>query len=187
MLPTIIIVSYCSLAALMLGATVVDLRSRRIPNYLVLTGIGLAFALHAAAAITGSPALAGHQWWSPLAGSVTGLAMLMPLYLMHATGAGDVKLMAMAGSFIGAPATLVAALCTFIAGGLLSLVFMFARGIAAQTLQNVRFLLTDLVVRASSGQGTRLAPLQATAARLPYGVAIAVGTTASLFWHPAGF
>ena len=180
----IAIVGYALLAASMLGAVVFDLRSRRIPNRLVLIGIGLALALHAAAAIAGSPALAGRQWWAPLAGFATGLAVLMPLHLMHATGAGDVKLMAMIGTFIGAPATLSAALCTFVAGGLLSLVFMFGRGVAAQALVNVRFLLTDLVVRAGSGQGARLAPLQATAARLPYAVAIACGTAAALLWSP---
>jgi len=186
MIQPIALVEHAVLAAALLGAVVFDLRSRRIPNRLVLAGIGLALALHAAAAITGSPALAGHAWWAPLAGLGSGLAVMLPLYLLRATGAGDVKLMAMVGTFIGAPATLAAALCTFAAGGLLSLVFMFGRGVAAQALANVRFLLTDWMVRAGSGQGAGLAPLHATAARLPYGVAIAAGTAASLLWHPAG-
>jgi prepilin peptidase CpaA len=183
----IVIVSCALLAGLTLGAAVIDLRSRRVPNRLVLAGIVLAIGLHTVAAITGSPALAGRQWWAPLAGLGTGLAVLMPLHLLHATGAGDVKLMAMVGAFIGAPATLNAALYTLVAGGLLSLVFMVGRGVAAQTLANVRFLLTDWVLRAGSGQGAGLPPLQATAARLPYAVAIALGTAASLLWPPAGF
>ena len=183
----VVIVSFAFLAALILGAAVCDLRSRRIPNRLVLLGVGVAFALHACAAITGSPALAGRQWWAPLAGFGTGLALLMPLHVLHAMGAGDVKLMAMVGTFLGAPATLAAVLYTFVAGGLLSLVFMLARGVAAQALGNLRFLLTDWMLRSGSGQGVRLAPLQATAARLPYAVAIALGTAASLLWPPAWF
>jgi prepilin peptidase CpaA len=183
----IALVGYALLAASMLGAVAFDLRSRRIPNRLVLAGIGLAVALHAVAGITGSPALAGRQWWAPLAGFGTGLAVLMPLHLLHATGAGDVKLMAMVGTFIGAPATLVAALYTLVAGGLLSLVFMFGRGVAAQTLDNVRFLLTEWTLRTGGGQRAGLAPLQTTAARLPYAVAIALGTATSLLWPPAGF
>lgn len=183
----IVIVEYALLAASMLGAMAFDLGARRIPNRLVLAGTGLAFALHAVAVITGSPALAGGRWWAPLAGFGTGLAVLMPLYLLRATGAGDVKLMAMIGAFIGAPATLGAALCTLVAGGLLSLVFMFGRGVAAQTLDNVRFLLTDWTLRTGGGRRAGLAPLQTTAARLPYAVAIAVGTAASLLWPPAGF
>jgi len=181
----IILVAHALLASLLLGAAVVDVGSRRVPNRLVLAGIALALALHAAATITGSAALAGRAWWAPLAGCATGLAALMPLYLLRATGAGDVKLMAMVGAFIGAPATLAAALYTLVAGGLLSLAFMLGRGVAAQALANVRFLLADLVLRAGSGQGAGLAPLQATASRLPYAVAIACGTAASLLWPPA--
>ena len=176
------IVPYPLLAALLLAAVIADLRSRRIPNPLVLTGIALAFAAHALAYGTGTPPLAGPAWWSPLAGLLSGFALLMPLYLLRATGAGDVKLMAMVGAFVGAPAVLSATLYTLLAGGLLTLVFMLGRGVAAQTLTNVRFLLTDWALRLATGQGARLAPLQTTAARLPYALAIALGTGAALLW-----
>lgn len=168
------------LATLLLGAVVMDLRSRRIPNRLVLTGVALAFSTHAVAMATGHAPLAGPTWWAPLAGLAAGLALLMPLHLLRAMGAGDVKLMAMVGAFVGVQAVLAATLYTLIAGGLLSLVFMLGRGVAAQTLANLRLLLTDWAVRAGTGQGVRLAPLQHTAARLPYAVAIALGTGAAL-------
>ncbi len=170
------------LAALLVAAVVADLRSRRVPNALVLVGLMLAFTTHTIALVAGFAPLAGAAWWSPLTGLLTGLASLMPLYLLRATGAGDVKLMAMVGAFIGVQPVLTATLYTLLAGGLLSLVFMLGRGVAAQTLANVRFLLTDWALRASSGQGARLAPLQTTAARLPYAVAIALGTGAALLW-----
>jgi len=170
------------LAALLLGAVMADLRSRRIPNTLVLTGLVLAFIAHTIALGTGSVPLAGRTWWAPMTGLLTGFALMLPLYLLHATGAGDVKLMGMVGAFIGAQPVLTATLYTLLAGGLLSLVFMFGRGVASQTLANVRFLLTDWALRASTGQGARLAPLQSTAARLPYAVAIALGTGAALLW-----
>lgn len=170
------------LSALLLLAVFVDVRSRRIPNALVLTGIAVAFVAHAALVSTGLTSLAGPTWWAPLAGLLTGLATLMPLYLLRATGAGDVKLMGMVGAFIGVQPVLTATLYTLLAGGLLSLVFMLGRGVAAQALSNVRFLLTDWGVRANTGQGIRLAPLQTTAARLPYAVAIALGTGAALIW-----
>ena len=57
---------------------------------------------------------------------------------------------------------------------------------AAQTLANVRFILTDWAQRATTGQGARLAPLEHTAARLPYAVAIALGTAAALTWPLGG-
>lgn len=178
----VIIVTPTLLVALLAAAVLVDLRSRRIPNRLVLIGIALAFIAHAVALITGSVPLAGPDWWAPLAGLLSGFALLMPLYLLRATGAGDVKLMAMVGAFVGAQAVLDATLYTLLAGGLLALVFMLGRRVATQTLANVRFLLTDWALRLSSGQAARLAPLQTTAARLPYAVAIALGTGAALLW-----
>ena len=167
-------------------AVVTDLRSRRIPNVLVLSGIAAALISHAASWLTGSPALAGAAVWSPLAGLAAGFALLLPLHLLRAMGAGDVKLMAMVGAFIGPGAVLNATLYTLLAGGLLSLVFMLGRGVAAQTFANLRFMLTDWAVRAGNGQGARLPPLQTTAARLPYALAIALGTAAALIWPLVG-
>lgn len=174
--------THALLTALLLSAVMVDLRSRRIPNTLVLVGLVLAFILHFISLATGSVPLAGTTWWAPLTGLLAGLAALLPLYLLRATGAGDVKLMAMVGAFVGVQTVFTAALYTLLAGGLLALVFMLGRGVATQTLANVRFLLTDWALRTSTGQGVRLAPLHTTAARLPYAVAIALGTGAALFW-----
>jgi len=181
------IMTHALLAALLAGAVISDLRSRRIPNALVLAGIGLAIVVHAIAIASGSMPVAGRAWWAPLAGLLVGFISLLPLYLARITGAGDVKLMAMSGAFIGAGNVPAAILYTFMAGGALALLFMFGRGVAAQTLANVRFMLTDWVVRASNGQGARLEPLQTTAARLPYALAIALGTGASLLWPLSRF
>jgi prepilin peptidase CpaA len=178
-----LLIAECSaLTSLLLGAVVVDLRSRRIPNALAMSGIGVAFVIQIVAIGARIEPLAGNAWWSPLAGMAVGFALLLPLHLLGATGAGDVKLMAMVGAFVGTSTVLTATLYTLLAGGLLSLLFMLGRGVAAQTLANVRVMLTDWALRATIGQGARLAPLQTTAARLPYAVAIALGTGAALLW-----
>ena len=161
-----------TLAALLIVAIATDLRSRRIPNVLVAVGLGLGLA----GRLLDPGSLAVEALITFFKGSGTGLLVLMPLYLMRACGAGDVKLMAMVGGFVGPAVVLDAALWTLVSGGVLSLVFMLGRGVAAQTIENIRFLLTDLMVRARSGGGARLAPLATTAARLPYAVAIAAGT-----------
>lgn len=170
------------LALLLVMAVVHDMRARRIPNLLVLLGIALAVSLHTVALVAGSASLTGRAWWSPLAGLLTGLATLMPLYLLRATGAGDVKLMGMVGAFIGTQPVLSATFYTFLAGGLLSLAFMLRPGVARQALANMRFLVSDWVLRTHTGQSLRLAPLKSTAARLPYAVAIALGTGVALRW-----
>ena len=168
------------LAALLLAAVATDLRSRRIPNLLVIDGIVIAHAAHAAALFTGTDPVAGPAWWSPLAGVAIGFAALLPLYLKGACGAGDVKLMAMVGAFVGAKTVLVATICTLLAGGLLALLFMLGRGVAAHTLNNLRVMFLARGARSASSRAT---PLDRTAARLPYAVAIAMGTCAALLVH----
>lgn len=157
-----------------------DLQSRRIPNPLIVRGIVLAGVIHVVAGIQLDPIQIAIDWKTPVLGLLAGFAALLPLYLMRACGAGDVKLMAMVGAFVGPTTVLYAALYTLLAGGVLSLVYMLVKGVAAQTLRNVQFLLTDLFVRASSGGSVRLDPLATTAARLPYAVAIAAGTGMAL-------
>jgi prepilin peptidase CpaA len=175
------------LIALLLAAVIADLRSRRVPNRLVLAGMVLALLTHAMALGGMGETLAGVDWWAPVAGFAAGLAALMPLYLLRAMGAGDVKLMAMVGAFIGAPTVFTATLYTLLAGGMLSLVVMLGRGVAGPTLRNLSFLLTDWSLRRHTGQGLALAPLDTTAARLPYALAISLGTVAALFGPISGF
>jgi prepilin peptidase CpaA len=170
------------LAALLLAAVSSDLRTRRIPNRLVLSGIALALAMAVLAAATGRAGLAGSHPWSPLTGLAAGFGLMLPLHLLRAMGAGDVKLMAMVGAFTGPSTVLSATLYTLVAGGVLSLAFMLRPGVAVQALSNVRLLVTDWIVRAGAGRGLALSPLQSTAARLPYAVAIACGTAAALAW-----
>jgi prepilin peptidase CpaA len=179
-------VSVVALLLLLACAVIEDVRTRRIPNRLVGAGILFAVAQHVFALIQGAHSLSGTAWWTAPIGMATGLALMLPLYALRAMGAGDVKLMAMVGAFIGAGPVVWATLCTLIAGGILSLVYMLGRGVATQTLNNLRALLFDWTVRVGSGQGIRVAPLENTAARLPYALAIALGTGASLLWPWAG-
>jgi len=114
-------VTLAALALVLGGAVRSDLRVRRVTNRWLAFGLALALGLHAAALATGSPAPAGERWWSPLGGAATGLALMLPLYLLRAMGAADVKLMAVVGAFAGAATVAAAVLYTMLAGGLLSL------------------------------------------------------------------
>jgi prepilin peptidase CpaA len=172
------------MALLLVVAVATDLRSRRIPNRLIALGLGCAVLLHGWAVAAGLPPQAGAAWWAPLAGLAAGGALLMPLYLVRACGAGDVKLMAMVGAFTGAATVLHAALYTLLLGGVLSLGVMLVQGVSAQVLANLRFLLTDWMLKLRSGQRAQLQPLAVTAARLPYAVAIASGSLVALCVPP---
>src|SRR4051812_27112196 len=109
-----------------LVASVFDLQSRRIPNALTFgaTATGLIFA----AASGGVPGIE-----AGIAGCALALALWLPLYALGGMGAGDVKLMATIGMWIGPAAVLHALLYASIAGGLLALTVALFRGVLRQT------------------------------------------------------
>jgi prepilin peptidase CpaA len=161
------------------GAVVTDLRARIIPNALVLTGAlsGVLLAiLHPE----------GIGFLSAVGGLGLGLAIFLPLYLLRAMGAGDVKLMAMAGAFLGYAAIFEAALWVLLTGGALALMFALRRSVARRMAANLREMFYSA---AASVQIRSLPDFSAgpqTAARLPYAVAIALGVAAFLLARHLG-
>jgi prepilin peptidase CpaA len=157
------------LLVLVVVAAVFDLRFRRIPNWLVLAGLAVSLGHHTLSKYGG-----GFSAWGW--GLAVGLGLFLPLYMLRAMGAGDVKLMATVGSFLGAGAAFTTILLTLAAGGCLAVVYALLGRQLKKLLANVWFMLTDIVVRTTNRQAPRaLAPTQ-SAGGLPYAVAIAVGT-----------
>jgi prepilin peptidase CpaA len=149
------------LAAGVLAATVIDLRTRRIPNGLTaaMTGIGIALA---ATGVSG-PSVGGS-----FLGFALGLVLMLPGYRLGATGAGDVKLMAAVGAIVGPALVVTAFFCTAIAGGALAVVVAVKRRRLAETIAGTRRLV---------GTGGRQQVETAGASsRFAYGPAIAVGS-----------
>lgn len=168
---------------LLLLAVGFDLSIRRIPN--VLLGVGLALGLFFQAAAPSGNGLfsapaGGLGATSALFGGAAGLALFLPLYLMRAMGAGDVKLLAMVGVWLGAPAVLRAALWTLLAGGVLSVAVALGSGVLRQVLGNLRDMVFGLFIRPHLGQGVRVQAPPRTTGRLPYAVAIACGTAVEM-------
>ena len=109
-------VATLTLLVLLAAAAVADARTRRIPNRLTLAGILLGLLL----AITGGGPAA---FASALAGSGAAFAAFFVLYALGGMGAGDVKLVAAAGAFLGVP------LRTYVLGTLVGIIpgsFVFA-------------------------------------------------------------
>src|SRR5210317_773277 len=75
-------------------AILTDLSTHRIPNQLIV--LGLSIALICSAAIGGLSGLT-----ASLAGLGVGLALFLPMYACGVMGAGDVKLLGVAGAFLG--------------------------------------------------------------------------------------
>jgi prepilin peptidase CpaA len=117
-----------------LVACATDLAWRRIPNVLTFGSALLGIAWHAWAA---GPGGAG---WS-LGGWAVGLVVLLPLYLLRSIGAGDVKLLAAFGAWLGPMGAVWAGLYGTIAGGLLALVVAVATGYLGTAYRNLYSLL----------------------------------------------
>jgi Flp pilus assembly protein protease CpaA len=112
--------AWVTVAAAGSAATVIDLRSRQVPNALTFGTAAIGVAL-AAAGITGL------ETGAALAGGLLGLAVMLPGYLFGGTGGGDVKLLAAFGTLLGPRRTLVAFLVMAIAGGLLAAALIWQR------------------------------------------------------------
>lgn len=161
------------LAALLSAAVWHDLRRRRIPNAIAFGGAAAALALHALLP-------AGIGLADALAGLGVGLALLLPFYLLRAAGAGDVKLMAMVGAFLGPVDALGAVFGTFIAGALLAIAVAIHAGALRQFAHNLKLIAYAAFARLSFAQGPLFDARTDTVARIPYAVAIAAGTAGFL-------
>lgn len=167
---------WLSIISLLGLAVVYDVAQRRIPNWLVLTGllVGAGFSVIEAQAETGYSFTGnGIGLVKSLLGALTGLTIMLPLYFLRAMGGGDVKLMAAVGAFLGTMQVVGAALLTFIAGGVLSLIVALWSGSLSQVLGNLR--LMGMLAMSGRSAGLSLKDVQTTG-RLPYAVAITVGT-----------
>ncbi|NML15297.1 hypothetical protein HHL10_09925 [Azohydromonas sp. G-1-1-14] len=174
------LLSLTMLAALLLLAAASDVRSRRIPNMLVVYGMSLALCFHGLAPSGTELFPSSTSGLVPaLAGGLTGLALFLPLYILRTLGAGDVKLLAMVGTWLGTQGVLYAAFWTLLAGGVLALGMAMATGVLRQVGRNMARLLGSMAMRAGSA-GLLLQPKAQTTGRLPYAVAIAIGTTVEL-------
>jgi len=167
---------YLQVALLLLVsvAAVNDIATRRIPNRLLLAGLGCALLLHLLSAHPGDALIASFQ------GMATGLAIFLPFYLLHGMAAGDVKMMAVVGAFTGPATAFEIAVLTWCAGGVMAVLTILVRGRMRLAIGNIGRMLAGIV---TPGAGM-LAPAQEkSAGSMPYGLAIAVGTVAVLARH----
>jgi prepilin peptidase CpaA len=169
-LPLAQTLSIVAAAAMLAAAVWHDVRYRRVPNTVVLGGTlaGLALA--------GMPGGVGAL--NALGGMAAGFAVLLPLYLMRVTGAGDVKLMAAVGALAGWPAIVGIALASFIAGGVLSLALALRLRVLPGVLRNLRTAAVVTVTELASGRLPDGSGFPVTSARMPYAIAIAAGAAA---------
>jgi len=146
-----------------------DIKSRRIPNSLVLTGLISSLGMQLFFGSGG-----GVSAWG--LGILTGFGLFLPLYMVRAMGAGDVKLMAMVGGFFGPVGAAGVVLTTLVAGGILAVGVALWSGALRHTMANVRILVTQTIFKTFRDGVVQTDALSSSAGDLPYAVAIAAGT-----------
>lgn len=137
-------------------AAIEDAVRLRISNW--ISGAILLLAMVAVAVV-------GFEWaiWKNVVVLVTLLALGTLLFSWGKLGGGDVKLLAASGFWFSFQGALVMIVSVFLAGGVLALAILAARSLRR-------------------GDGPAKTKIMTPGAGIPYGVAIAVGTTFAIYW-----
>jgi prepilin peptidase CpaA len=161
-----------ALVGTVLIAAFTDLRTRKIPNLLTVSALGIALGLRAS--IGGAALLDG------LAGLLLGAAIVLPLFAVQAIGGGDAKLLLAVAGFLGLKGFLVALAATAIAGGILAVAISLRRGVVLPVLLDTGGLLRYYLTLGRQGKRATITAPQAVT--IPYAVAIALGSVIALYF-----
>ena len=144
-----------------------DWRSRRIPNWLTVSGLLVGIAANVAASgITGLK--------TSLLGAGLGLLLLLPFVFLRSLGAGDWKLAGALGAFVG-PGVLVDLLMgSIFVAGIMALCLVIYKRRLLDTLRNIGRLLASMLTFHMPGAEVSLDNPQSL--KIPYGVALALTT-----------
>jgi prepilin peptidase CpaA len=156
----------------LIEAAIIDGRSLRVPNWLTFHFLigGLVFAFMRG----GSPLLL-----SSLAGAFVGLLTLLPLYSIGGMGAGDVKLMAGLGAWLGPWLTAGAFISTAVAGALMALFMIVYSGAVWRHVAMIQSIAREVLsVRNPVLLSQRAAERKPAMLLLPYAIPIATGSIA---------
>ena len=162
------------LVVVVVVAAAVDLKRRRIPNWLTVPAFVLALAFRVP---LGTDALL-----AGLAAALIAFAVSVLVFALGGLGGGDVKLLTAAGAFLGLERLGPALLVTALVGGGIAATAVLRKGRMSETIANMYMVLRSLRSRdAYTGwkgeEGD--APLTIRSAGVitrPYGVAIAAGS-----------
>jgi prepilin peptidase CpaA len=171
------------LTMLLVLAASIDINQHRIPNWLVLVGLCMAFLYNGLCASSAQE----NGWLLAIEGTLVGFFVLLPFHLVRAMGAGDVKLMAMVGAFLGPAGAFWAVLATFVAGGILAVAMLVWKRRVKRALGNVYHLVSTNLLTAPAGSIDFTMSGTDSVGKLPYAVAIATGTVGDLILHSSRY
>ena len=159
--------------AVMAVATFTDLRTMRVPNWLVFPYMAAGFGV--------SAWLQGwHGLTQSLEGFGLGVLLFGLLFCLGGMGMGDVKLCAAAGAWIGPSQLMIALVITGLAGGVIAVAWAACRGFLGQLFAGSGDLVFGIRQRGLRPHA-ELVLSNPAARKMPYAPAIAIGTLVSFF------
>lgn len=153
-------------------AAAIDIRQRRIPNWLSFTGVLGGICLNSI--FNGKDGFV-----LSLLGIATGFFLLFFGYLLGGIGAGDVKLLAAVGAFLGPKLVFCAFIWMALSGGFLALLFVAWKGAFRQTFANLKSLLQGWMY----GTGSAVDLKNPSLLKLPRALSIALGAIVAAFFQ----
>jgi prepilin peptidase CpaA len=149
-------------------AAATDWRTRKIPNWITVPGIVAGITLRSV--ISGWPGAK-----ASLEGAGLALALLLPLVLLRALGAGDWKLMGAIGAFLGPVLFLFILFGSIFASGLMSAVHMIKTKRVKETLKNIVELVRGFMVFGFQ-PNPNISLDNPKLLKIPFGIAVAAST-----------
>lgn len=162
--------------AVLVLAAVIDGIKLKVPNWVtfpLIIGGWVYFG------ITGGWSGLGYS----LLGTGVGLALLLPLYAIGGMGAGDVKLLAGVGAWMGSTTTFYAFCLSTVVGAVIAVGMVLYRRSWQKHRDNFMMIVQEVVtVRNPTELSTIAAERKSSMLLLPYGIPIAIGSIAYFAW-----
>ncbi len=155
-------------------AAYIDGKELRVPNWITFPMVlsGLAYSLYAGGLGNTESGLVGG-----LLGMIVGLACLLPLYAVGGMGAGDVKLMAGIGAWLGVKVTIYAFCVSTVVGAIIALGMVLYRNNFTKHYANFLMILTEwMAVKNPKELAGIAAERKSSMLLLPYGIPICIGS-----------
>lgn len=161
-------------------AAVIDGIKLKVPNWLTFPMIISGWVY--SAAFAESAGWEGLAW--SLVGTAVGLGLLLPAYAIGGMGAGDVKLMAGVGAWVGAATTFYAFCVSALVGGVIAVLMVLCRrGWAKHQGQFWAIWYEIVSIRDPEKLAAIAAERKPRMLLLPYGIPMAIGTIAYFAWE----
>jgi prepilin peptidase CpaA len=159
-----------AVSVILIVAAWIDGRELKVPNWITFPMIlaGLIYSTWTA----GLPGLG-----AGLTGMCVGLLTLLPLYAVGGMGAGDVKLMAGIGAWLGWEITVAAFAVSVVVGAVMAVVMVLSKKSFKHHYDNFLLILSEWIAIRNPRELSKIAAARKKDMMLlPYGIPICIGT-----------